>query len=144
MTLAIQTHLRSVGTFADLLAKHGVKSKPHPTMPLTSFCYDQIASKPTEPEVLAAFPEYAEIVRKVQAAYTGLITDASLAYAKHRDIPVQKDFAAAIKTVLGHHALFAVRNGKSPSVVEYFRNARVDMVLDLLGYQDEPEAEAAQ
>ena len=55
-----------------------------------------------------------------------------------------RESAIAIKDSRCKHAMFAVRNKKADSFAYYFGNARLDMLLDLLGYEDEPEAEAAQ
>lgn len=103
----------------------------------------EIVRKGEQAEVLAAFPEWTEAMQRIDAAYQLVIEITQSAYLQHKDIPVQKDFAAVAKQSTCPAALFAVRSGKVASVREFFADMRLESLMQILGLNDAPEVEAA-
>lgn len=80
-------------------------------------------------EILASFPEWENDFAMMIARYSDLVAHLEVEYAKLKDIPLQKAFAAeALKTRLSG-ALFAVRNGKSPSIRDFLKDMNLDTLL---------------
>ena len=80
-------------------------------------------------EVLASFPEWTDDFAVMTARLADLTAHLEVEYARLKDIPLQKAFAAeALKTRLSA-ALFAVRNGKSPSIRDFLKNMNLDTLL---------------
>ena len=94
-------------------------------------------------EVVDAFPEFKPLLEETRAAYERLIADVKGDYERLCGIEQQKAFAIeAVKTRCSA-ALFAVRAGKAQGVRAFLRDARIDMVMGLLGYKVEAEIQEA-
>ena len=89
------------------------------------------------PEILAYFPEWTTEADILCAKYKALVMDAEGVYENVRDIPVQKDFALAIKDSPHRSALFALRAGKTPSVKQFYCELRIESLADMLGLKKE-------
>lgn len=87
-------------------------------------------------ELLTHFPEWQSDFDRVSKAFGKLVTDLETAYAAHNDIPLQKDFALAVKGSPCSGALFALRAGKVKSVREFLANMHLDNLSSLLGFRD--------
>ena len=99
------------------------------------------------PEILTYFPTWAAEFEAMKAkldflvgvyenAYEGLISYKDQPMAL-KDIPVQKDFALAIKDIgLPTGPFFAVRSGKSKSFRDYFSTLRLEALADMIGIKD--------
>jgi hypothetical protein len=85
-------------------------------------------------EVLTAFPELAPMVDDVRASFGAVVREIESDYARLRDIPEQKAFAAETLKTSCSGALFALRAKKTTSVRQWLRDARIDTVVDLLEY----------
>lgn len=94
------------------------------------------------PELLTAFPEWAEDVERVRKAYSTLVDELTEAYARWKDIPVQKDFALKAVATRCSGALFSVRSGKVGSISEFLRQMNVDALVKVLGLQSMAETPA--
>ena len=88
-------------------------------------------------EVLTAFPEFAPMFDDVRSRFGGLVAEVDNDYARLRSIPEQKDFAAEALKTRCSGALFALRAKKTPSIRQWLRDARIDLVMTLLGYRSE-------
>jgi hypothetical protein len=84
-------------------------------------------------ELLAHFPEWRPEFDATQARFDAFVRDLESLYAAHQAIPVQKDFAAAVKHSPSSAALFSVRAGKAASIREFMATARLDWVAERLG-----------
>ena len=95
------------------------------------------------PEILTYFPTWKSEFDDMKGKLDALVTSYELAYEKVRDIPVQKDFALAIRELpLNPAPLFAVRSGKSKGFREHFAEARLEMLAEIIGLRgDDTPAE---
>jgi hypothetical protein len=82
------------------------------------------------------FAEYKPLLDEVRQKYDSLVAELEAAYAKVKDIPVQKDFALAIRGVRSTGPLFMLRAGKVKSIDESLRDMPVQNLLSLIGVQD--------
>lgn len=89
------------------------------------------------PEILAYFPEWAAEAEALGRRFKALVMDAEGVYEGVREIPVQKDFALAIKDSKHKAAMFAVRAGKATSLAEFYRTLRIESLADMLGLKEE-------
>lgn len=83
-------------------------------------------------ELLAHFPEWTDAFNDVKGRFEGLVLKLEEVYAEHKDIPVQKDFAAAVKDQPMSGALFMLRAGKTDSIRSYLANINLNNLIDLL------------
>lgn len=88
-------------------------------------------------EYCAVFPEHAKLISEVQNRLISLENDLVVAYEKHKDIEVQKDFALAIREIKCSGALFSLRAGKTTSIHDFLFNLPSDTLLKILGYKNE-------
>lgn len=93
----------------------------------------QIARSGEGDELLTYFPEYAAEFSFVKDRYDTVITALETAYSKYNMIPVQKDFAIAIKDVPMNAALFQVRAKKVSSIKEFLLKLPIDHLMSGLG-----------
>ncbi|MBR8829005.1 MAG: T4 RnlA family RNA ligase [Gomphosphaeria aponina SAG 52.96 = DSM 107014] len=87
-------------------------------------------------EFLSYFPEWTEFYEKIIAQYNKAVQEIEAVYQQYKDIPVQKDFALAIKHLPYAGILFALRAGKSSSVKESLRQTSIPKVEQLLGIEN--------
>jgi hypothetical protein len=91
-------------------------------------------------ELLSYFPELAVTFDPIRGAYEALIAVIDADYARLRDIPTQKDFAAEALSTRCSAALFALRAGKCASAREFLATqAQLPFVLRLLGIKEESQ-----
>lgn len=95
----------------------------------------EVVRKNESAEYLAAFPDLYARFQEVQLKYHLVIIDLQEAMIKYNHLPVQKDFALAIKDVPGNAALFRLRAGKVKSIKEYLATMPLDSLMHLLGYK---------
>jgi hypothetical protein len=74
-------------------------------------------------EFLAYFPQLQEAFNYVQGQYAALCDELEAAYLAIKDIPGQKDFAAAALKTRSSSPLFALRANKCRTVREFFTGA---------------------
>jgi len=100
----------------------------------------RIAQTGETPEVIAAFPEFAPMLKDMRLRYSKLCAEVDAAYTRLKDIPSQKDFAIeAVKTPFSA-TLFAMRrNGGEAD--DKLRDVDPVKVMELMGVSDEPEPE---
>lgn len=124
------------GHFNRVKVKHpGYVALHHAKGGLSRRAFVDIARSGETSEVIAAFPEFAPMLNETKGRFEALVAEVEADYAKHSAIEVQKDYAIAVRGLRCTAALFHVRAKKSPDVRAFFREARTDMVLDLLGYR---------
>lgn len=94
-------------------------------------------------EVLAAFPEFADLISDAETRLRdlGAIVDAEYERIKH--IPIQKDFALEAVKNRCSAALFQRRQGRIPSSEAFLRSMQIDTLVDVLGYKLAAQPEAA-
>ena len=120
--------------FRRIKVKHpGYVALHHAKDGLGVRAFVDIARSGETPEVIAAFPEFADQLSKTRDAYALLVSEVSADYDRLRAISIQRDFAVEALKTRCSAALFAVRAKKAPSVADYFRAAHVDQVMGLLG-----------
>lgn len=86
------------------------------------------------PEILAYFPTWEQEFQRVQERYRELVKAYEDAYVVVKDIPVQKDFAAAVKVLpYASGPFFAVRAGKAKNFSDYFSTLRLEALADMVG-----------
>lgn len=88
------------------------------------------------PEILAYFPEWAAEAEALRIKYEDLVTEACIEYQKVRDIPVQKDFALAIKDSRHRSAMFTLRAKKIDNLGQFYRELRIESLADMLGLKE--------
>lgn len=103
-----------------------------------------ICRKGEQAEVLSAFPEWTDAMRRVDMVLNVAALTLDACYKQWKDIPVQKDFAEKAKGTDCPAALFAVRSGKAASIAEFFATMRLESLMQVLGFDDSQEEEAAQ
>lgn len=86
-------------------------------------------------EVIAALPEYKDILIEARSRYDALVRELEAEYEKHKDIVVQKDFALAIKDVRCPPALFSLRSKRTPSIRTFLKGIHIDSIMQLLSYK---------
>jgi hypothetical protein len=85
-------------------------------------------------EVLNYFPEVTPVYNRVLGKFDSICDELEAAYAVHRHIASQKDFADAVKSTRCPAVLFAIRAGKAKDARAYFAAATqpaVERVVDL-------------
>jgi hypothetical protein len=84
-------------------------------------------------EFLSYFPEYQPLYEKIKTRYDNLVVELTEAYERIKDIPVQKDFALEACKHKWSAPLFAIRNKKSPSIIDFIKSVGVDALEKHLG-----------
>lgn len=97
-----------------------------------------IARSGETPEVIVAFPEFAEQLGDIRTKYEALVAEVTADYERAREIESQKDFAREALKSRCSSALFCARNGKSASVRAHLQEMPADRMIDLLGLKDAP------
>lgn len=87
-------------------------------------------------EFLAYYPEWTQIYEQIKEKYDNLVKEIQETYEKYKNIPVQKDFALAIKHLPYSGILFALRGGKVTSIKEALINTYLPKVEELLGVEN--------
>lgn len=82
-------------------------------------------------EVGTYYPAYQEILDELRDKFNTLVDDLEKKYAQIQHISCQKEFALEAVRSPFSDCLFALRKGKTPSVVNYLRNCRVERLRDL-------------
>jgi T4 RnlA family RNA ligase len=132
------------GAFNRIKVKHpGYVALHHAKDGLGPKVFVEIARSGETSEVIAAFPEFAPMIEEAKSRFADLVSAVEADYQLHKAIAVQKDFALAVRGSRCTAALFQVRSGKVASVREFFRNARIEMLMDLLGYRNIEAAKEA-
>lgn len=83
-------------------------------------------------EVVALYPEYLEILNKVQNRYKELINELEITYSSYKNIINQKEFALAVKNSRLSSALFCLRSGKVKSIKEFVQSMNIDNLMEIL------------
>ena len=83
-------------------------------------------------EFLNYYPEWRELYRQIESKYDALVEEIEQSYQKYKDIPIQKDFALAVKDLNCSRILFALRSGKSNSVRESLAKTSIPKLESLL------------
>ena len=99
----------------------------------------EIVRQGETPEILAYFPEWTAEANALRIKYEDFVTEACIEYQKVRDIPVQKDFALAIKDSRHKSAMFTVRAKKVETLGQYYRELRLESLADMLGLRKETD-----
>lgn len=84
-------------------------------------------------EFLAHFPEWKEFHNELKEKFESLVKEAEGVWNTHKGIQGQKSFAMAVKHLPYSGALFNMRNGKTPSIRQFFKDMRVQNLENLLG-----------
>ncbi|MBL1210412.1 T4 RnlA family RNA ligase [Geminocystis sp. GBBB08] len=84
-------------------------------------------------EFLAYYPEWTKAYQETMEKYYQLIFEIEQTYQQYQSIPLQKDFALAIKDLPYSGLLFALRNGKSTSIKEALTKVSIQTIEQLLG-----------
>ncbi|HEY4329653.1 MAG TPA: T4 RnlA family RNA ligase [Phycisphaerae bacterium] len=93
----------------------------------------ELIQKNETAEVLTYFPELTSQIQSISQAITALAAELESDYAPIRDIPSQKDFAAAALKTRCSAALFNVRAGKSPTMHAFLLAAPSTLLCKMLG-----------
>lgn len=103
----------------------------------------RIAQTGETPEVIAAFPEFAPMLKGMRERYAKLCAEVDAAYARIKDIPSQKDFALeATKTPYSATLFFMRRNGGEAD--EVLRHVDPVKVMELMGVSDDTVVEPTE
>jgi hypothetical protein len=86
-------------------------------------------------EVMAALPEYKDILTEIEGRYNALVKELEACYGELADIQSQKDFAMQAVLTRCSSALFALRAKKTPSVRAFLSTMNIDSVMKLLNYK---------
>lgn len=123
--------------FRRIKVKHpGYIALHHAKDGLGDKAFVEIARSGEVSEVETAFPEFRPMLEQARTRFEALVTEVEADYARHRDIPVQKDFALAVNGTRVPAALFAVRAGKVASIREFCaRKMRIELLMQTLGYK---------
>lgn len=89
-------------------------------------------------EIAAVFPEFAADIAAVREKFDTLVAELEAAYARIKDIPIQKDFAMEATKTRCPGALFAVRAGKVPSIKKFLAEMNITNLMANLGVKDLP------
>lgn len=95
----------------------------------------QIIANNEGEEFLTYYPEWKENFDKMKKRYQELVQEIEEKYNEHKSIPVQKDFALAVKHLPYCGILFALRSGKSNSVKESLSQTTIHKLEQLLGQE---------
>jgi len=91
-------------------------------------------------EVLAYFPEWRDEFDEISVKYCALIDKVFDEYQSIKHIPVQKDFALRAVKMTYSPALFAIRAGKYKNFEEFFKELRLDSLVELLGLRADQDS----
>lgn len=83
-------------------------------------------------EFLNYYPEWRELYQQIETKYNALVEEIEESYQKYRHIPVQKDFALAVKHLNCSGILFSLRAGKTNSVRESLAKTSIPKLESLL------------
>lgn len=83
-------------------------------------------------EFLNYYPEWRNLYRQIETKYDALVAEIEAKYQKYQSIPIQKDFAMAVKHLDCSNILFALRAGKSSSVRESLAKTSIPKLESLL------------
>lgn len=123
------------GSFGRNKSKHpGYVALHHAKDGMNTKTFVQIVRTGEASEAVTAFPEFKPMLEDVKQRYDILLAAIEAEYAMHRSIPVQKDFALAVKNSRCSGALFQLRAGKVKSIREFLAKCHIDTIMNLLGY----------
>lgn len=124
--------------FRRIKVKHpGYVALHHAKDGLSQKAIVEIVRSGESSEVLTAFPEFAPMVDETRTRFNDLVNAIESDFARLRIIQEQKAFAAEALKTRCSGALFALRANKTSSARQWLRDARIDMVMTLLGYRSE-------
>lgn len=83
-------------------------------------------------EFLNYYPEWRDLYHKIRGKYDALIEEIETQYQQYQAIPVQKDFALAVKHLPYSGILFNLRGGKTTSVRESLAQTTIQKLESLL------------
>jgi hypothetical protein len=83
-------------------------------------------------EFINYFPEHKDLVLQIKDSVFKLIDDCNEVYESTKDIGLQKTFALEVKDFPFSGILFAVRNGRQPSIVAAIQHMHIDNLVALL------------
>lgn len=83
-------------------------------------------------EFLSYYPEWQALYQQIETKYNDLAEKIATEYQHYQQIPIQKDFALAVKHLPYSGILFALRAGKSHSVKEHLKKTSVQKLESLL------------
>ena len=84
-------------------------------------------------EFLNYYPEWTKLYNNIYEKYLQLIEEIEITYNEHKSIPVQKDFALAVKHLPYSGILFALRGGKYHSIKAALAKTSIPKIEQLLG-----------
>lgn len=90
-------------------------------------------------EVLAYFPEWADLLMTVQDSVDEFVKKVDASWYAYKDIPIRKDFAIAIAKLPYSSVLFAMMDKKYKEPIEWVRAAQIDTLIHLLGVKPKLE-----
>jgi ABC-type Zn uptake system ZnuABC Zn-binding protein ZnuA len=83
-------------------------------------------------EFLNYYPEWRDLYHKIRGRYDALVEEIETQYQHYQAIPVQKDFALAVKHLPYSGILFNLRGGKTTSVRESLAQTTIQKLESLL------------
>jgi RNA ligase len=83
-------------------------------------------------EFLNYYPEWRDLYHKIRGKYDALVEEIEAQYQQYQAIPVQKDFALAVKHLPYSGILFNLRGGKTTSVRESLAQTTIQKLESLL------------
>lgn len=123
------------GNFNRIKVKHpGYVALHHAKDGMTTKAFVEIARTGEVSEVIAAFPEFKPLLDDAKRRYDELLAAIEADYAAHKDIPVQRDFAMAVKDSRCSAACFQLRAGKVKTIREFLAKCHIDIMMRMLGY----------
>jgi hypothetical protein len=87
-------------------------------------------------EVLAYFPQYADMIAEIREKYNAEIAAIRAAYEAHKDIEDQKTFALAVKDYPLSGILFSLRNKKIASIEDGLAKMPIKSLMERLKIKD--------
>lgn len=97
----------------------------------------EIVRNESSEKFLIYFPEFKPLHSRIKDLYRRLIEDIEALYSQVRDIPIQKDFALAIKDCKFKGVLFALRRGDCGDMCQIIKDLNIDTLAELLGLREE-------
>lgn len=129
------------GAYNRVKVKHpGYVALHHARDGISLKAFVEIARNGETSEVIAAFPEFKPMLDDAKERVSKFTDELETAYDRIKDIEIQKDFALQATKARCSGPLFLVRAKKKPSIKQAVADMRIDNLMELLGYKDEPVA----
>jgi hypothetical protein len=94
-------------------------------------CTDLVRQGESE-EMLAYFPEYSEMIKKIDSQFKKLIVESNLTFSKIREIETQKDFAREALKYNYSSLLFKMRSDENFDLKKYLTEINIDTLIKML------------